>query len=226
MRQRWAPEANRDPAMPEVFVKTDFKQSLKHLYGPAPTETVEVDVPPMNFLMIDGDGDPNTSKAYAEAVEALFGVSYAVKFMVKKGPMAIDYGVMPLEGLWWVDDMSKFSTTEKSKWKWTAMIMQPPPVTRETVDKAISETAKKKPMAALGKLRFETLVEGRCAQTLHVGRFTEEGLTIARLHHFIEAQGCRLTGKHHEIYLSDIRRADPTKWKTVVRQPMECVKGT
>ena len=207
-------------------MKTDFKQSLKHLYGPTAKDTVEVEVPPMNFLMIDGDGDPNTSKAYAEAVEALFGVSYAVKFMVKKGPMAIDYDVMPLEGLWWVDDMSKFSTTDKSKWKWTAMIMQPPPLTRETADKAIAEVAKRKPMAALAKLRWETLAEGRCAQTLHVGAFSEEGPTIARVHKFIEAQGCQITGKHHEIYLSDIRRADPTKWKTVVRQPMTRVKAT
>lgn len=226
MRQRWAVEANRDPATPRTFVKTDFKQMLKHLYGPTARETVEVEVPPMNFLMIDGEGDPNTSKAYAEAVEALFGVSYAVKFMVKKGPMAIDYGVMPLEGLWWVDDMSKFSTTDKSKWKWTAMIMQPPPVTPENVDKAIADVAKRKPMAALAKLRWETLSEGRCAQTLHVGAFSEEGPTIARVHQFIEAQGCRLTGKHHEIYLSDIRRADPAKWKTVVRQPMTRVTAT
>jgi hypothetical protein len=200
--------------------KIDFKKELKHLYQPSAKEVVQVDVPTMNYLMVDGEGDPNTSKAFSDAVEALFAVSYTAKFKVKKGSLAIDYGVMPLEGLWWADDMSKFSIEDKSNWKWTLMIMQPDFVTKEMIDTAISEVRKKKNPAAISKIRFETLSEGKCAQILHVGPFAEEGPTIEKVHKFIDSRGKRI-GKHHEIYLSDIRKADPEKWKTVIRQPMQ-----
>jgi hypothetical protein len=200
----------------------DLKKEFKHLYQPSAREVVEVDVPPMTFLMIDGEGDPNTAPAYAEAVEALFAVSYAIKFAVKKGSLAIDYGVMPLEGLWWADDMSSFATGDRSRWKWTAMMMQPAFVTRETIDRAVTEVAKKKNPAALTRMRVESFAEGRCAQIMHVGPFSAEGPTIARLHLHIDERGRRV-GKHHEIYLSDIRKADPAKWKTVIRQPMKSV---
>lgn len=199
--------------------KIDLKKELKHLYLPSAKEVVEVDVPTMTYLMIDGEGDPNTSPQYAAAIEALFSVSYAIKFMVKKGPLTIDYGVMPLEGLWWADDMTRFSTEDKSNWKWTMMIMQPSFVTREIIDSAIADVRKKKNPAALSRMRVESLTEGRCAQILHIGPFTEEGPTVEKVHRFIDSRGKR-TGKHHEIYLSDIRRADPAKWKTVIRQPM------
>lgn len=200
--------------------KVDLKKDLKHLYQPSAKAVVEVEVPTMNFLMVDGEGDPNTAQAYADAVEVLFMVSYAVKFMVKKSASAIDYGVMPLEGLWWVDDMTKFSTADKSNWKWTAMIMQPPFVTAEMVERAIAEVKKKKNPASISKVRLVPFTEGRCAQILHIGPFSEEGPTIEKVHHFIDARG-RRSGKHHEIYLSDIRKADPAKWKTIVRQPMQ-----
>ena len=200
--------------------KIDLKKELKRLYQPSAKEVVQVDVPTMNYVMIDGEGDPNTSPAFSDAVEALFAVSYTVKFAVKKGPMAIDYGVMPLEGLWWVDDMSAFSVQDKSKWKWTLMIMQPDFVTEEMIESAMSEVRKKKNLAAVEKLRFEALSEGKSAQILHIGPFSEEGPTIEKVHRFINARGKRI-GKHHEIYLSDTRKADPAKWKTVVRQPME-----
>lgn len=200
--------------------KIDLKKQLKHLYNPSAKEVVEVDVPIMNFLMVDGEGDPNTSKTFAYAVEALFMVSYAAKFMVKKGPLAIDYGVMPLEGLWWADDMAKFSAADKSNWKWTAMIMQPSFATPEIIAQAIADVRRKKNAPAISKLRLEPMSEGRCAQILHIGPFSEEGPTIEKVHRFIDARGQR-TGKHHEIYLSDIRRTDAAKWKTVVRQPME-----
>jgi hypothetical protein len=170
--------------------------------------------------MIDGEGDPNTSQQYAQAVEALFSVSYTVKFMVKKGPSAIDYAVMPLEGLWWADDMTTFVANDKSKWKWTMMIMQPDFVEREMIHAAIAEVIKKKDLAAVSELRIEDFTEGLCAQVLHVGPFSEEGPTIQRVHTFIESKS-GLAGKHHEIYLTDIRRADPAKWKTVIRQPMK-----
>lgn len=200
--------------------KLDLKVELKHLYQASAKAVVEVDVPTMNYLMIDGEGDPNTSPAYAAAVEALFTVSYTAKFILKKGSTAIDYAVMPLEGLWWADDMSKFSTDDKSNWKWTAMIMQPSFVSREIIDRAIAEVIEKKNPAAISKLRFAPFTEGRCAQVLHIGPFSEEGPTIAKVHEYIEARGKRI-GKHHEIYLSDIRKAAPAKWKTIVRQPMQ-----
>ena len=198
----------------------DWKKELKHLYQPSTKEVTQVDVPAMNYLMIDGKGDPNIAKDYADAIEALFAVAYTIKFMVKKSALDIDYGVMPLEGLWWAHDMSKFSTEDKSNWLWTAMIAQPPFVTREMVSAAIAEVAKKKNPAVIAKLRFETFTEGKCAQIMHIGPFSEEGTNIAKVHHFIAENGGELCGKHHEIYLSNIRRADPSKWKTVIRQPM------
>jgi hypothetical protein len=198
--------------------KIDFKKQMKDLYQPSAKEVVVVEVPEMNFLMVDGKGDPNTSQSYAEAIEALYAVSYALKFMVKKGPMAIDYGVMPLEGLWWAEDMSAFTTADKSDWMWTMMIMQPEFISSELVEEAFRDVEKKKNPVALSKLRFEVYAEGKVAQIMHIGPFTEEGPTVERLHQFINSMG-ELRGKHHEIYLSDIRKADPTNWRTVIRQP-------
>lgn len=200
--------------------KIDFKKEFKHLYQPSAKEVVQVDVPPLNYLMVDGEGDPNTAQAYRDAIEALFAVAYTVKFMVKKGPLAIDFVVMPLEGLWWADDMTVFATSDKSRWKWTAMILQPSFVTPDIFESAVLEVKKKKNPPALSKLRLETLAEGKCAQILHIGPFSQEGPTIEKVHQFIDARG-RRTGKHHEIYLSDIRKMAPEKWKTVIRQPME-----
>lgn len=200
--------------------KLDWKKELKHLYQASAREVVQVEVPAMNYLMVDGQGDPNTSQEYAEAVAALFATAYSLKFMVKKGALAIDYGVMPLEGLWWAKDMSKFSTGDKSNWLWTAMIAQPPFITREMVDTAIAAVAKKKNPAAISRLHFEAYTEGSSAQIMHIGPFSEEGPAIEKLHHFIEAGGHKRHGKHHEIYLSDISKADPAKWKTLIRQPM------
>jgi hypothetical protein len=201
------------------MTKVDLKKELKHLYQPSAKEVVQVEVPVFNYLMIDGAGDPNTSQEYAQAVEALFSVSYTAKFMVKKGAQALDYAVMPLEGLWWADDMSAFVANDKSQWQWTMMIMQPPFVEKEVIDAAIAGTRKKKNLPGISTLRFEAFSEGRCAQILHIGPFSEEGPTIRRVHEFIDARTGR-TGKHHEIYLSDIRRADPGKWKTIIRHPM------
>ena len=201
------------------MTKIDLKKDLKHLYQLSAKEVVEVQVPAFNFLMINGEGNPNTSQDYAQAVQALFSVAYTAKFMIKKGQQALDYAVMPLEGLWWADDMSVFTAGDKSKWKWTMMIMQPEFVSREIIASAMAEVQKKKNPPALPKLRFQAFAEGRCAQIMHVGPFSEEGPTIQHVHDFIDARTGR-RGKHHEIYLSDIRRADPKKWKTIIRQPM------
>ena len=198
--------------------KIDFKKELKRLYQPSAKDVSMVEVPVMNFLMIDGEGDPNTAPSYQEAVEALFSVSYAIKFKVKK-TLAIDYGVLPLEGLWWADDMAQFSVADKSGWKWTMMIMQPEFVNSAMVRETIAEVKKKKDLPALALLRCAPFNEGKCAQILHIGPFTAEGPTVAKVHAFISSVG-KLSGKHHEIYLSDIRKADPAKWKTVIRQPL------
>jgi hypothetical protein len=199
--------------------KIDLKRDLKHLYKPSAKAVVSVDVPTMRFLMINGQGDPNNSPDYAQAVEALFSVSYVAKFAVKRSSSSVDYSVMPLEGLWWSDDWSSFTSGDRSAWKWTMMIMQPDFASDEAITNAIAQVWAKKRLNALDLLRLECFTEGLCAQTLHVGPFSEEGPTIERVHNFIESTA-RLHGKHHEIYLSDIRRAAPSKWKTVIRQPM------
>ena len=201
--------------------KIDLKKELKHLYQPSAKDVAQVDVPAMSYLAIDGTGDPNTSTAYQAAVEALFTLSYAIKFIVKKGPLAIDYGVMPLEGLWWADDMSNFSVDDKSNWNWTMMIMQPDFVPSQIVDDAVEAVRQKKNPVSLGHVRSIALTEGKCAQIMHIGPFSAEGPVVARLHEFIADAGGKLSGKHHEIYLSDIRKAAPEKWKTVIRQPMQ-----
>jgi hypothetical protein len=198
--------------------KIDFKKELKHFYNPSAKEVVIVDVPSMNFLMIDGVGDPNTSQDYKGAAEALFALSYSLKFMIKKGKTAIDYSVMPLEGLWWTDDMVKFNMENKDIWKWTAMIMQPEYVTKDLFGKALEQVAKKKNPAALSKVRFESFHEGLSAQIMHIGPYSAEGPTIEKIYDFIKGKGYKQEGKHHEIYLSDPRKTAPEKMKTVIRQ--------
>lgn len=203
--------------------KRDYKKELKHLYRPSAKKVVLVDVPEMNFLMIDGQGDPNSSQAFQDAINALYPLAYALKFMVKKGEIGVDYGVLPLEGLWWSDDMTAFSVDQKEDWKWTLMIMQPEYITEDMVTIAKKEVTHKKNPPALSLVRFASFQEGRAAQTLHVGPFSEEGPTVEKVHRFIEEIGEQRVGKHHEIYLSDIRRAAPENWKTIIRQPCSAV---
>ena len=200
--------------------KTDFKKQLKHLYNPPKRFTV-VDVPPMNFVMIDGHGDPNTAQEYKDAVEALYAVAYKVKFASKR-ELDQDYVVPPLEGLWWAEDMGAFIERDKSTWDWTMMIMQPAWISQEMLTEAIQQVAKSKELPALPRLRFETYNEGLSVQILHVGSYDDEGPTIARLHNeFLPQNGYTEAGKHHEIYLSDPRRTAPEKLKTVLRQPVK-----
>lgn len=200
--------------------KRDLKREFRELYHASARRVAEVDVPAFSYLMIDGEGDPNHSPAYSQAVEALFSVSYTAKFALKKSALAIDYAVMPLEGLWWADDWSVFLTDDRARWKWTMMIMQPDFLPGEMIQAAIDRVARTKNLPALTKIRWEKFTEGHCAQILHVGPFSEEGPTIKKLHAYVDGRSER-TGKHHEIYLSDIRRAAPDKWKTIIRQPMK-----
>jgi len=199
--------------------KLDLKKQFATLYHPSAKEISIVDVPEMNFLMIDGKGDPNTSEEYAQALAALYSLAYTIKFKVKKGKHPVDYAVMPLEGLWWVDDMRTFSDKDKSTWKWTMMIAQPVFVSAELVEDARAEAAKKKNPPALSKVRLDVYHEGRAAQILFIGPYSAEGPTIARIHAHIAQSGGDRRGKHHEIYLNDPRKTAPERLKSVLRQP-------
>lgn len=204
--------------------KIDLRKQLKHLYNPPKNKFTVVDVPSMNFLMIDGAGDPNTSQDYRDAIEALYTLSYTLKFAVKLGKYGgkkIDYPVMALEGLWWVEDMTQFSDKAKELWQWTMMIMQPDFITRSMFTAARKEVKEKKNPVALAKVCFAKYKEGPSAQIMYIGKFADEGPTIQRLHDFIKESGHKLRGKHHEIYMSDPRRTAPEKLKTVIRQPFK-----
>lgn len=204
--------------------KLDLKKTLKALYSPSADEFVLVDVPPFNYLMIDGAGDPNTATGYRLALEALFAVSYAVKFALKKS-QGIDYVVMPLEGLWWASDERVFTTERnKDEWSWTMMVMQPEFVSAEMVTAAIADVRAKKNPARLNDVRFETYDEGTSLQKLHIGSYDDETPTLIHLHReFIPQNGFTETGKHHEIYLNDPQRIAPAKLRTVLRQPVRRV---
>ena len=179
-----------------------------------------LDVPPQRYLAIDGRGDPDTA-VFAEAVEALFPLAYAIKFHSKR-ELGRDFVVMPLEGLWWADDMAAFTTRrDKSTWGWTLLILQPEWVDEALVDVARAAVEKKGAPPRSADIRFETLAEGRCVQTLHVGPFDDEGPVLARLHdEFLPTNGLTPTGRHHEIYLSDLPRTAPEKLRTILRQPV------
>lgn len=197
----------------------DYKKDLKQLYAPSAKEPVLLEVPVMNFLMVDGAGDPVKVAEYKSAVEALYSVSYNLKFRLKKEGL-LDYSVFPLEGLWWAEVGEKFKIGERDDWKWTMLIMQPEQVTAEHVQAAISEVAKKKDLVALPKVRFETFDEGWAAQILHIGPYATELPTVEKLDSFIAQNGYERTAKHHEIYLSDPNRCAPEKLKTIIRHPV------
>lgn len=198
--------------------KVDYKRELNGIYSASAKQCSLITIPGLTYFMIDGVGDPNTSVEFQEAVEALFSVSYTLKFMVKKSTGA-DYGVMPLEGLWWCPDMALFDINKKEDWHWTAMIMQPD-INQVFHEAAVEKVRKDKGLLALNRMRSENYREGLAAQVMHIGPFSEEGPTIEKLHQFITVNECIPSGKHHEIYLSDIRRGKPESWKTILRQPV------
>jgi hypothetical protein len=199
--------------------KIDLVREFKELYAPG-REPATVEVPEFSFLMVDGHGDPNVAREYGHAVEALYSVSYTLKFALKRGPRGLDYRVMPLEGLWWVPDMSAFTIEDKSAWDWTMMIRQPEQVDEDLFEQALAEVTRKKKLPAANLVRLGRFSEGLVAQVMHIGPYANEGPTIQRLHSFIADEGYERAGKHHEIYLSDPRRAAAEKMKTVLRQPM------
>jgi len=194
------------------------EQELTQLYRARRSPEL-VDVPELAFAMIDGHGDPNVSATYRAALQALFSVSYALKFAIKRagGPA---YRVGPPEGLWSVTDMAVFETASKADWDWTMMIRQPSSVTPELFERTALEVAERKGLAGARELRLERFAEGRAAQVLHLGSYADEGPTIRALHAFIAEHGCARRGRHHEIYLGDPRRSAPERLKTIIRQPV------
>lgn len=196
----------------------DLKKTFREHYS-AGKDPALLDVPERRFLMVDGAGDPNTNPAYSAAIEALYPIAYGLRAAIKR-ETGDAYTVMPLEGLWWVPDMRDFSIECKSNWLWTAMIVQPEVATPALAAAVISDVTGKKDLAAEHLVRLEGYHEGLAAQVLHVGPYADEGPTIRALHEFIEREGFQRTGKHHEIYLSDPRRSDPAKLRTIIRQPV------
>lgn len=196
-----------------------FEQLIKGL-SKATADPQIVEVPPIDFLMIDGRGDPNGAPEYEAALEALYTLAYGLKFARKRRDPNLDFKVPPLEGLWWAEDMSLFTMTDRDLWQWTMMIAMPETVTEDDLAEAAVEALRKGKTEAVRRVRLERYHEGLCAQILHVGPYSAEPPTIARLHAFIAAEGYTRTGKHHEIYLGDPRRTAPEKLKTVIRQPI------
>jgi hypothetical protein len=203
--------------------RIDFKKTLKPLYSPPGDAFVTIEVPKMQFVKVDGEGDPNTAPAYRSAVIWLYSVSYAMKFAAK-ATLGKDYVVPPLEGLWWADDPKSFVTREKDLWRWTMMIMVPDFITLDMFDGAAAK-ARKKLGDAPPSLRLESYEEGTSLQILHRGSYDDEGPILARLHdEEMPRRGAAFNGPHHEIYLSDPRKTDAAKLKTILRQPVNLIE--
>ncbi len=204
--------------------KIDLKKELKYLYAPSAKQVEVVEVPEFKFAMIDGEIEPgmrpDTSPAFGEAMEALYGISYTLKFMSKlRADDPIDYSVMALEGLWWVEG-GEFDITNPEGWKWRMMIMQPDHISTEMYLEAVQQLKQKKDPPALPRLRFESFREGLSIQIMHVGPYSEELRTIAKMDAFAQEHGYRMHGKHHEIYLGNPMRANPERLKTILRHPV------
>lgn len=200
------------------MASVDLKKTYRDHYTARPFPKI-VEVPPRPYLMVDGSGDPNTAAEYAAAVTALYSLAYGLRAAIK-GETGDGYTVMPLEGLWWVDDMSEFSLDDKSGWSWTMMICQPQPVTPQLAAEVLPAVTAKKELASGDRARVETYGDGLCAQVMHLGPYADEAPTIERLHEFILSEGLERSGKHHEIYLGDPRKKDPAKLRTIIRQPV------
>ena len=209
----------------------DLKKQFKYLYQPSAKKVEIVQVPSLQFARIDGAIEkgygPGDSPGFQEAVQALYGISYTLKFMLKKRKLdPIDYPVMALEGLLWLTEGDVFDINIKDNWSYTLMIMQPEVITWEIFEEGQTQVRRKRGDSdALSRLQLEFFEEGLCAQIMHMGPYATEPATMERMHEFMKENGYRdcvgLGGKHHEIYLSDPRKADPAKLKTVLRHPIE-----
>jgi hypothetical protein len=203
--------------------KIDFKKEYKFLFSASAKEPQKVDVPDFKYLMIGGQGDPNTAPEFPEKIQALYGLAYTMKFMLKQDRRAaVDFVVPPLSGLWCAEDITAFNAGRKNEWLWTLMILQPDAVTPELLEKAKAKLAAKKKVPPFAtQVRVDVLHEGLAVQMLHIGPYSAEGPTIARLHDFLKYNGYTFNGRHHEIYLGDPRRCQPEKLKTIIRQPVK-----
>ena len=206
--------------MAQAASKVDLKKEIP-TYRARTGRFDVVEVAPARFLMIDGRGDPNTAPAYADALATIYPAAYALKFL-SKTELGRDYVVMPLEALWWADDLATFtSARDKDRWEWTAMNLVPDWISDDHLTEAIARVERKGTAPSLDDLRVEVLHEPLAVQTLHLGPYDDEGPVLARLHdEFLPANGLRPVGKHHEIYLSDPRRAAPERLRTILRQPV------
>ncbi len=210
--------------------KLDLKKELKYLYLPSAKKVEILKVPPLQFAMIDGaiekEAEPGSSPKFQETMQAMYGIAYTLKFMLKKRKThAVDYPVMALEGLWWVEN-GTFDITVKDNWCYTLMILQPSVVTLEVFEEGRAEVRRKRgDSAALGQVQLATFDEGWCVQVMHIGPYATEPATVERMRAFAEENGYRdcvgRGGKHHEIYMGDPRKADPAKLKTILRHPVE-----
>jgi hypothetical protein len=199
--------------------KIDLRKHLKPFYSPSAKSFQVLEIPPLQYLMLDGHGDPNTSVQFQDATQSLYSLSYTMKFHLNK-TQGLDYTVMGLEGLWYMPDMARFSMATKAEWDWTLMILQPDFITPDLVEEAKSQAAAKGKAPLASQVRLEQLKEGSCVQILYLGAYDQEVETIARMHAVICDKGYALAGKHHEIYLSDARRVAPEKNRTILRQPI------
>jgi len=203
------------------MTKYDIKRDLKQCYGVKNTAWQLVEIPRQQFIAIKGQGDPNTSAEYAEAVESLFAMAYTIKF-ASKGDLDRDFVVGPLEGLWWADDPAAFRTREKDVWSWRLLVAQPDWISETMIEGARQSAIAKKALSSIANIHHHVLEEGTSAQLLHVGSYDDEGPVLERLHReYLPNNGLRLAGLHHEIYLSDARRTEPAKLRTILRQPVE-----
>jgi len=206
------------------MTRYDVKRELKQFYAPRNTDWALVEVPEQQFVAVDGHGDPNTSTDYARAVEALYAVAYTIKF-ASKADLGRDFVVGPLEGLWWSDRPEVFTARDKDAWQWRMLLSQPDWITEDRIDQAKQTALAKKGLPAIADVRRECLTEGTSAQLLHIGPYDDEGPVLARLHgEYLAGNGLRMTGQHHEIYLSDPRRTEPARLRTVLRQPVRTIR--
>jgi hypothetical protein len=208
----------------------DYKKEFRDFCMPK-DKPLLIMIPSMNFIMCDGTGDPNDNSDFQQAINLLYGLSFTIKMSKMKGNQPegyFEYVVPPLEGLWWIDE-GGFSFDVRDNWKWTLMIRQPEFVNKEVFKWACSELIKKKGEIPIVKVRFEAFDEGSCVQIMHIGPYSTEPETMKKIEDFIFNEGLKNMvgngGKHHEIYLSDPRKSKPESLKTVLRLPVEKVKG-
>jgi hypothetical protein len=197
-------------------VKLELRKTMKELYNPPKGEAVLVELPPLKYIMVDGDGEPG-GESFQQAMTVLYNIAYTMKFRSKR-LLKKDYDMMAPEGLWWMK--GKIDMNKRDKWLWTLMILVPDFVTPKMFSEAVAEVRAKKNPPGLERARLETLDEGTSVQIMHVGPYATEPKSIAKIDAYAEEHGYKMVGKHHEIYLGDPRRAAPSKLRTVIRHPV------